>query len=134
MNEPANTMQLRSITYTSWATLTDEMHEITAIMRAARLYNPMNGITGFLLYNGTRFLQVFEGPQQAVEELLLRVRADRRHAGFELREDYPINQRAFRDWDMQLIRVGPCVNHEALGSIDLANCSEMVRRLAKAML
>lgn len=98
-------MQLTSVTYTSFARLDLTDEDIAAIHRTARQANALNGITGLLIFNGTHFLQIVEGPAPSIEELLDRLRTDARHHHLEVRDERAIEGRQFPDWSMELVRV-----------------------------
>jgi len=62
--------------------------------------NSESGITGALVYSGTRFAQTLEGPGDAVEDLFERIRSDDRHileaeTGCEF-----IDYREFKRWSL----------------------------------
>jgi len=96
-------MNLRSLTYTSLASLHISAADVEAIHRTARDLNAIDGVTGILVFNGTHFLQIIEGADAAIGDLLERLRRDPRHSG--LRDDRVIDERSFPDWSMELIRV-----------------------------
>ncbi|MGZ2411306.1 FAD-dependent sensor of blue light [Sphingomonas sp. F9_3S_D5_B_2] len=98
-------MNLASLTYTSLARLDLEAPDLEAIHRSARELNALDGITGLLVFNGTHFLQIIEGVPDAIEDLVQRLRRDRRHSGFEVRDQHPVEARSFPDWSMELVRV-----------------------------
>ena len=98
-------MSLRSLTYTSLAALDFDNEDLLAIHAAARKLNALDGITGLLIHNGTHFLQILEGPHDAVEDLVDRLRRDPRHHGVEVRDDRTIEQSAFAGWSMELASV-----------------------------
>ena len=98
-------MSLKSLTYTSLARLDLDASDIEAIHRSARELNALDGITGLLIFNGTHFLQIVEGSPRAIDDLVERLRRDRRHGGFEVRDERTIEQRSFPDWSMELVRV-----------------------------
>ena len=98
-------MDLKSLTYTSLANLdltADDLHDIH---RTAREHNAIDGITGLLVFNGNRFLQIVEGVPAAIDELVERLRRDARHSGLEIRDERKIEARSFPDWSMELVRV-----------------------------
>ena len=99
--------RLKTITYTSLARLDLEERDLAAIHETARHFNALHGVTGLLVFNGARFLQVIEGSGEAVDNLVERLRRDRRHGGFEVRDERQIDARAFPDWSMELVRVSP---------------------------
>jgi hypothetical protein len=97
-------MQFKCVTYTSLAALDLDEEQLRAIHAAACDLNGIDGITGLLVFNGTHFLQVIEGPPQAIDELVER-RRDPRHSGFEFRDERMADERLFGDWTMKLARV-----------------------------
>ena len=98
-------MDLRSLAYTSHAALDLQATDLESIHRAARESNALNGVTGLLVFNGTHFLQVIEGAEAALDDLLERLRRDRRHSGLEVHDERTIENRSFPDWSMELVRV-----------------------------
>ncbi len=98
-------MQLKCVTYTSLAALDLDEDQLRAIHGAARDLNGIDGISGLLLFNGTHFLQWIEGPPEAIDELIERLRRDPRHSGFEIRDERITTERMFGDWTMKLVRV-----------------------------
>ena len=98
-------MNLKSLTYTSFAGLDLQARDLEEIHRTARNANALEGITGLLIFNGTHFLQIVEGSRDAIEDLLERLRRDPRHSGLEVRDERKIQARSFPDWSMELVRV-----------------------------
>jgi hypothetical protein len=58
-----------------------------------------------LLYDDGSFLQVLEGPRQAVETLFEKIKADRRHEQIVLLSSREIEEREFSDWQMGFVRL-----------------------------
>jgi hypothetical protein len=98
-------MSLTSVTYTSLARIDLQTSDLENIHTTARELNAIDGITGLLVFNGTHFLQIIEGSDAAIGDLLERLRRDPRHSGLEVRDDRPIHDRSFPDWSMELVRV-----------------------------
>lgn len=98
-------MRLKTLTYTSRARLDLGDEELADIHETARHLNALDGITGLLLFDGARFLQIVEGSEEAVDNLVERLRMDPRHTAFELRDERYVEQRSFPDWSMDLVRV-----------------------------
>jgi Sensors of blue-light using FAD len=98
-------MKLTSVTYTSLARLDLQTSDLEDIHRIARDQNAIDGITGLLVFNGTHFLQIIEGAETAIEDLVERLRRDSRHTGFEIRDRQKVETRSFPDWSMELVRV-----------------------------
>ena len=98
-------MNLTSVTYTSLARLDLQASDLEDIHRTARDQNALDGITGLLVFNGTHFLQIIEGSESAIDELVTKLRRDPRHTGFEIRDQRKVDRRSFPDWAMELVRV-----------------------------
>lgn len=74
---------------------------VSAIIKTARTFNALHAITGLLVFDGERFCQYFEGPPEAVDELVSRLRADSRHTDFTvLISDVHPQTRLFPAWSM----------------------------------
>ena len=98
-------MKLKSLTYTSLARLDVDADDLHAIHRSALKLNALDGITGLLVFNGTHFLQIVEGAEPAIEDLMGRLRHDPRHSSIEIRDEREVDSRSFPDWSMELVRV-----------------------------
>jgi hypothetical protein len=73
---------------------------LDSILSVSRRNNGAAGITGLLVSGGRRFLQVLEGPDQAVLATYARIQGDPRHRGFVLITCQGISERAFGEWSM----------------------------------
>jgi transcriptional regulator with XRE-family HTH domain len=85
------------------------------ILESSLRRNPSAGLTGALLAGSGRFLQVLEGPGEAVAQLFERIMQDSRHDNVVVIEHRPIRRRQFADWSMccgQLLAGGPAVAAE----------------------
>ena len=71
------------------------MQVVTELLRIARQRNAETGLTGVLLFDGTRFLQAIEGETGAVETAFENIACDRRHEEIELLEFKPIPRRDY---------------------------------------
>jgi hypothetical protein len=91
---------MRTTVYTSTATrdLTDA--DLAELLRQCVRNNERAGLTGLLLYRGGRFMQVLEGPDDAVRDVFAVIAADGRHTEVRLLVDEDIARRAFPDWGM----------------------------------
>jgi hypothetical protein len=98
-------MDLKSLAYTSFARLDLTAGDLEAIHRTARDINALEGVTGLLIYNGTHFLQIVEGAEDAIDGLVERLRRDPRHSGLEVRDERRVEQRSFPGWSMELALV-----------------------------
>ena len=80
--------------------------DVLAIVRTSRRRNVRAGITGWLLYDGKRFLQLLEGPDARVDDLYGRILVDPRHVDVRLLADGDIDGPRFSRWGMAYRRVG----------------------------
>lgn len=71
------------------------------IVKQSRARNAASGVTGFMAFDGLGFLQVLEGPEDAVRETYERIGRDRRHRDVTLLGTRSIERRDFPDWHME---------------------------------
>lgn len=79
--------------------------ELDEILDTAIEFNAKNDITGFLLHDGTYFVQYLEGPKISVDNLLNKISKDPRHACFTVLEYGSIKQRVCPTWEMKLLLI-----------------------------
>ncbi len=85
--------------YCSEAALSD-VGDIDAILNAARRNNAALKLTGALVLDRGRFLQVLEGAREAVSTMLLRIAADPRHCNMRLVDFSETTGRRYSNWSM----------------------------------
>ncbi len=68
--------------------------------------NRLVNVTGFLVAGEGRFLQLLEGPADAVQATYDRIAQDSRHADLAVISSGPADRRLFRDWNMGQHRLG----------------------------
>ena len=91
---------LHHLVYQSYATVPVGEAELTRLLAQSRAYNATHGITGLLLYNDGRFVQLLEGSEAAVRAVFARIIRDPRHAGVVALADGPAAHRLFTEWSM----------------------------------
>lgn len=91
---------MRQVIYESVAIESSAAEMAPDILRGARPFNGLNGVTGLLCAVNGRFLQVLEGPDESVGLALERIHADERHHRIEILTDRSIEARVFADWSM----------------------------------
>jgi hypothetical protein len=74
--------------------------EIRAILEVSRARNAALGITGVLCGGKNDFIQVLEGPEQAIIKLYGTILDDPRHSVCALLSIAPIETRMFESWSM----------------------------------
>lgn len=92
--------QMLSLVYASTATQPFTDDDLTALLAVCRENNARAQLTGMLVHRDGRFLQVLEGPEAAVRELMVTLAADPRHAGIRVMFEEPIRERQFAAWTM----------------------------------
>ena len=97
-------MKLTSVTYTSLAHINGSS-EFEELETSSREWNARNDVTGFLVFNGIHFLQLIEGGEEVIDDLVDRVRKDPRHTGFEIRDRQKVERRSFPGWPLEVVRV-----------------------------
>jgi hypothetical protein len=70
------------------------------IVSTARQRNAQHNVTGFLMFDRTRYHQILEGEPATVDWLYARIREDKRHRNIETLERADITERGFPDWSM----------------------------------
>ena len=104
-----------SVVYVSVADPTIGEDDVASIVDIARHNNARSALTGALIYNGNNFLQLLEGPDDAVEACLAAIRNDTRHSGMVEIRRRAIEKRDFAAWTMLYERdVGEDFSHLAV--------------------
>ncbi|MFN3587081.1 MAG: BLUF domain-containing protein [Moraxellaceae bacterium] len=108
-----------SLVYVSAAAQPFSEAELQALLETSRRNNQRDNITGMLLYRDGDFLQVLEGPEDAVRATYARIGRDRRHGRFIMLDESHIDTRAFNQWAMGFRRVTAAESPE--GFVDFFN-------------
>lgn len=97
--------------------------DVAQILTVSRRNNERDAVTGFLYADGRRFLQVLEGPEDAVESAFTRISGDVRHRAVVTLSRRAIEAREFGDWAMA---------HRMPGSDSDALLAQIAERLETA--
>ena len=89
------------------ASISDQDHEIGKIIRASIRNNREVAITGLLVVRAPWFIQVLEGPAEAVAATYQRIAGDPRHSDVAVIESGPAPARQFSSWNMCARRINP---------------------------
>ena len=73
---------------------------VRAILETSRRNNARDQLSGLLLVGGRRFLQVLEGPSEAIDAAYRRIKDDPRHFALVELSRREIKERSFPDWAM----------------------------------
>jgi hypothetical protein len=93
------------LVYVSTASWSMTHGDLNAILDISRANNRRLGVTGMLLHLDHGFLQVLEGPKDAVLHIFSKVERDRRHIGLRVLVQQEVNERLFADWSMGFDRL-----------------------------
>lgn len=95
------------IVYTSESTSSGaaQMQDLAEIVGASRRNNVRVEITGVMFHQNGRYLQLLEGPENAVRTLMSRITRDSRHCNLQVLFDQPITERGFPNWSMDVFEV-----------------------------
>jgi len=89
-----------SLIYVSAARNLMSDEDLLDILRVSRDNNAQSQISGMLLYKGGNFMQVLEGPEEAVMNLYETIRKDARHKDAHIISKEKIAARQFEGWEM----------------------------------
>ncbi len=91
---------MKRLLYISTARSTLRPSELDELLITSRKANSTADLTGLLVVGGRRFLQVLEGPEQAVTATYDRITRDPRHFALVKLHDKEIATRSFASWAM----------------------------------
>ncbi|MEL6740161.1 MAG: BLUF domain-containing protein [Planctomycetota bacterium] len=97
---------IRRVIYVSKAVRPMGDDDLAMLLEHARTNNEKLGITGMLLYRDGDFLQVLEGPKDAVLMLYSKIIRDQRHHSIATLTNADVPERGFGDWTMAFHQVG----------------------------
>jgi len=89
-----------SIIYSSTAERPFDDEQLTELLTVSRDNNARDGLTGMLLYRDGRFLQVLEGPTDALRSRMSTIAADSRHHDVMILLEEMTSTRRFPEWTM----------------------------------
>lgn len=98
---------MHMIAYISSAVHTGEKldEDIADIVKVAKRENLARNISGVLFFVNGQFLQIIEGREDHLRQLLHNIEGDPRHARIEVLIDTPIDERGFGHWNMDQFRL-----------------------------
>ena len=73
---------------------------LSGILLQARRNNARDGITGALICRQELYLQLLEGPEQAIDRLYAKIAQDDRHADVQVAYAAMVEARMFPGWEM----------------------------------
>lgn len=76
--------------------------DLEQIVKSGVKNNTASGVTGAMIFDDMWFVQVLEGPPDAVKSTFERISQDSRHANVKLLQKKQVAERHFPDWPMGL--------------------------------
>jgi len=73
---------------------------LAGILSQARRNNRENDITGALVCRQDLYIQLIEGPDEAIDALFADISADDRHTNVQVEVSGPVEERMFPEWEM----------------------------------
>lgn len=105
---------MKAIIYISDASVEFDASSLQTLAENAAIHNSNEGITGYLWLKKKQFVQYIEGEAQALNALMLRIEADKRHKVLYKVEEATLKRQRFPDWHMRYIE-GACeINLESI--------------------
>ena len=91
---------LLSLVYASTATVNFTAPDLEALLGQSRKSNAADDVTGMLLFRRGRFLQLLEGPRDAVRVKMAKIHRDPRHDNVRVLLEEQVPGRQFPEWTM----------------------------------
>ena len=116
---------MHHIGYTSRALANDSFVQLEQLCQTSAAHNKLVGVTGLLVFDGVRYIQLIEGEASAVTLLMARIARDSRHDKIVYMINGCTPERAYKKWDLA------CVGFQANLSVPqlLADVKEKVRNV-----
>ena len=92
--------KIKHVIYTSRPTFFDK-DVLDSILHTSRANNIKWDVTGSLIFHSDLYLQLLEGPTDAINELYQKIMTDSRHAEITKLRDDKTDRRLFASWTMK---------------------------------
>lgn len=104
--------------YMSAATVSFTEQDLAELLSIAKKNNEEIGVSGLLIFHEGSFLQVLEGPEEAVIETYDRIAEDPRHSEVGLLLKQEVLARSFGNWEMGYVNTNASRFKKEEGFID----------------
>lgn len=91
---------LYQLVYSSKAANKMMLSHLIGILRQARMKNKLSSVTGLLVFVDGMFLQVLEGEEDTVKDLMKKISEDTRHQDIKVIRGSTVENRTFTNWEM----------------------------------
>jgi len=126
-------MGLKRVIYCSEASVPmSNLLNVASILAVSSRNNARDDISGLLAFAEGTFIQVIEGPAQAVESLMSRLADDPRHRNMRVLGTDLATDRAFNAWIMETPKVRP--EHAAMLKTIVDGCEAPYGQALRMML
>jgi hypothetical protein len=112
---------IRQVVYISQATGTFTESELNDLVEVSRRNNKKHCITGAMLHLENAFIQVIEGEDAAIGQLLEELHTDIRHQNIAVLSDKLAQARNFQNWSMGIVKAAEADRPEVLEELRLAS-------------
>ena len=117
--------KLHLIVYTSQISEGIDIDQLLSeVMPIALVSNAKNDITGALFFHQDRFLQVLEGPENKINQLMNNIQKDTRHTNVEIILNEGLNRRSYEDWSMNSFNLS---DNKLIASAELKKATEIYK-------
>lgn len=118
---------LSSFVYFSKIRPGENISSVADIIKVARAFNKSQQITGILVFDGLRFCQYIEGPNEPLQSLIKSISKDIRHSEFNPKlAFFDQKSRIFSQWSMAYVLVD---NSEPMEELETASGTEILDKL-----
>lgn len=100
-------MPLRAVGYISQATLPWDRTAFESMVEKAAAFNVQAGVTGVLFFDGLRYLQHLEGPEDGLSVAYQRIRASEEHTEVMELARGTVGRRLLPYWSMRWLLADP---------------------------
>jgi len=74
--------------------------DVADILEQASRNNPFLALTGVLTWSGDTFVQLLEGPSDALDVIMAKLLFDPRHSDIDILAREPVSERTFPEWSL----------------------------------
>lgn len=91
---------MHAVVYVSTEAMHFRDQDLLRLLEQSRSKNLGLDITGLLLYKDGNFMQLLEGPPDAVRSVMVQIKTDPRHKRVQVMMDEEVPRREFSNWSM----------------------------------
>lgn len=105
---------------------------IASLVEGSLVKNARLNLTGALLFTGTHFVQILEGPNEQLDQLMRSIERDIRHTNVTVIDRGPITTRQFPKWGLAYFGPSNFVSQRVLSVLNCSPGTER-RRMAERL-